>query len=345
MNYTFIKACKKEQIAYTPIWIMRQAGRYLPEYRKIREKYDFISMYKTPSVASEVTVQPVEIIGVDAAILFSDILVIPEAMGMKLIFEEKRGPFFPEPIREEKQIQNLIIPYPEDKLNYVMKAIDEIKRNLQNRVPLIGFSGSPWTLCAYMIEGQGNKDFKFAKTMLYNEPKQLHTLLEKISQSVFLYLEGQIESGADAIQIFDTWAEVLSKDDYIEFSLNYVKQIIQKLKGKNVPIIFFSKGTGHLLKELSEIDADVISLDWKIDIREAKSIIGEKVALQGNLDPVVLYSSFGSIKKEIVKILEKFGKGSGHIFNLGHGISPDVEVEKVKFLVQTVHEESKKFHL
>lgn len=321
---------------------MRQAGRYLPEYRAVRAKADFLAMCKTPELASEVTVQPVDIIGVDAAIIFSDILVIPEAMGMHLEMIESKGPQLHNPLRTRDDIAALKIPDPEKELRYVMQALEMTKRILNKRVPLIGFSGSPWTLAAYMIEGSGGKDWKYAKQLMLNEPALMKELLAKLAESVRLYLEAQLAAGADAVQIFDTWGGVLTPDQYKMFSLEFIHQIVSKLHRNKQPVIVFSKGANHSLTDIADIGADVVGLDWTVDIHEARELIGEKVALQGNLDPAALYASPDVIRQEVKTILKKFGKGSGHVFNLGHGIAPDVPVEHAKAMVAAVKEESLK---
>lgn len=343
-NDLFLRACKKQTVERTPIWIMRQAGRYLPEYREIRERADFITMCKTPELAAEVTIQPVDIIGVDAAIIFSDILVIPEAMGMNLEMIESKGPKLYEPIRNLDQINNLKVIDPYKDLKYVLDAVALTKKELNNRVPLIGFAGSPWTLMTYMVEGGGSKNFSEIKKFIYNQPKAAHLLLEKISDAVAKYLSAKIEVGVNAIQIFDTWGGLLSQSDFKEFSLQYIEKVISKIKRKEEPIIVFAKGVHHSLVDLANSGADVISLDWTMNLGEVRNKIGNKVALQGNLDPTVLYANKEKIKEEAVKVLSSFGKGSGHIFNLGHGILPDVDPENAKYLVEVIKNESKLFH-
>ena len=343
-NDLFLRACKRQPVERTPIWMMRQAGRYLPEYRAVREKSDFLTMCKTPELATEVTLQPIDLIGVDAAIIFSDILVIPEAMGMELQMHEGKGPVFPKPIRSESDANELKIVDPTVDLKYVMDAISLTKKELNGRVPLIGFSGAPWTLLTYMVEGRGSKNFAEVKKMIYNNPKLAHKLLSMISDAVTDYLNAKIEAGADALQIFDTWGGILTPNDFNEFSLQYIQKIISKLKRKEEPVIVFAKGVHYNLEGLANIGADVIGLDWTMDLGKVRSHVGDKVALQGNLDPTKLYSSEDSIRKEATKILESFGKGSGHIFNLGHGILPDVPPANAKLLVDFVKEESKKYH-
>jgi len=343
-EHLFIKACRGLTANRTPVWIMRQAGRYLPEYRAVRAKVDFLTLCKTPELAAEVTVQPVDILGVDAAILFSDILLVPEAMGMELELIESKGPVFKEPIRTAEQIEQLIRPDVMDKLSFVIKAIEHTKGLLSDRVPLIGFSGSPWTLASYMVEGKGSKDFQNIKNLIYSEPALTHKLLEKLTLVVTDYLHAKIEAGCDAIQIFDTWGGILTPDDFREFSLRYIKDVVKEIKSRNVPVIVFAKGTAHSLKEVANSGCDVVGLDWTVDIGEAKKQIGNTTALQGNLDPSVLLAPEKKIEEETIKILNRFGHGEGHIFNLGHGILPNTPVENAKFLVKTVKEQSVKYH-
>ena len=344
-NDLFLRACLKQPIPRTPVWFMRQAGRYLPEYRAIRAKADFLTLCKTPELAAEVTIQPVDIVDVDAAIIFSDILVIPEAMGMELIVEEnKGGPRFPTPLRSSADIDKLVIPDPNDKLKYVMDALSLTRKLLNNRVPLIGFSGSPWTLASYMVEGKGSKNFRYIKELIYNEPEQAHKLLGKLASSVAAYLSAQIEAGAQTVQIFDTWGGILTQEAFEEFSLRYIKQVIAETKTKGVPVIVFCKDCGHSISKIAASGCNVVGLDWTIDIGDARKTIGDKVALQGNMDPTILYAHPDRIKMEVNKILSKFGKGTGHVFNLGHGILPDVPVEHVKAFVKAVKEESVIYH-
>ncbi len=343
-NDLFLRACRKEPVERTPVWIMRQAGRYLPEYRAVRKKVDFLTLCKTPELAAEVTIQPVDIIDVDAAIIFSDILVIPEAMGMKLEIHEGKGPIFHKPIRTEDDAKNLKKIDPAKDLKYVLDAVSLTKKELNGRVPLIGFSGSPWTLLTYMVEGKGSRNFSNVKKLIYNNPSLAHSVLSKLAAAAADYLSAKIEAGADAVQIFDTWGGILSQNDFEEFSLRYIEMIISNLKRKNEPVIVFAKGVHYKLKKLSKCGADVIGLDWTMDIGRVRKKIGKRVALQGNLDPIVLYASEEKIKEEVVRILDSFGEGSGHIFNLGHGILPDVDPEKAKALVRFVKEESRRFH-
>lgn len=344
-NDLFLRACKRQPIERTPIWMMRQAGRYLPEYRAVREQADFLTMCKTPELATEVTIQPIDLIGVDAAILFSDILVIPEAMGMTLEMHAGKGPVFPKPIRSEEDAKELKSIDPTVDLKYVLDAVSLTKRELNGRVPLIGFSGSPWTLLTYMVEGRGSKNFSEVKKLIYNNPQLAHKLLSKISDTVAEYLSAKIEAGCNAVQIFDTWGGILTPDDFNEFSLQYLQSIVSNIKRANEPVIVFAKGVHYNLEGLVQTGADVIGLDWTMDLGEVRKLVGDKVALQGNLDPTKLYGNEDVIKNEAAKILQSYGKGSGHIFNLGHGILPDVPPANAKLLVDFVKEESKKFHL
>ncbi len=343
-NDIFIKACKRKPVERTPIWVMRQAGRYLPEYREIRKKYDFLTMCKTPELASEVTIQPVNLINVDAAILFSDILVIPEAMGLELKILENKGPVFLNPVRDKNDFLNLKKIDPFKDLKYVLDSITITKNILNGEVPLIGFSGSPWTLLTYMIEGGSSKNFGKVKKLIYDEPDFAHLILDFLADAVTDYLNAKIETGVDAVQIFDTWGGILSPDMFNEFSLNYIKKIISGIKIKDKPVIVFSKGAFFALENIAESGADVIGLDWTSDIGNARKRIGEKAALQGNLDPAVLYANINKIKKEASKIIDSFGYGSGHIFNLGHGIHPDTNPDNLKELVRFVKQYSVKYH-
>ncbi|MCF6268684.1 MAG: uroporphyrinogen decarboxylase [Melioribacteraceae bacterium] len=343
-NDIFLRACKKEPIDRTPIWIMRQAGRYLPEYRKVRANSDFKTMVKTPELATEVTLQPIDIIGVDAAIIFSDILVIPEALGMNYEMVESRGPSFDWTISNESDFDKLSKLDLSDKLSYVFEALKLTKHELNGRVPLIGFSGSPWTLLTYMVEGGGSKNFSKIKSLIFNNPALAHKLLSLISETVAEYLSLKIKSGVNAIQIFDTWGGLLSPDLYKEFSLKYIQDVIVSVERADEPIICYAKGIHHSLDELADSGTDVISIDWTHNIGEVRKQIGDKVAIQGNMDPTVLYGTTDVIKREAVKVLASYGKGSGHIFNLGHGILPDISPANTKALVDIVKEESKRFH-
>jgi len=343
-NNLFLRACKKENIDRTPIWIMRQAGRYLPEYRKVRTNSDFKSMVKTPELATEVTIQPVDIIGVDAAIIFSDILVIPEALGMNYEMVESIGPSFDWTITQESDINRLSNIDLSDKLSYVFEALKMTKKELNGRVPLIGFSGSPWTLLTYMVEGGGSKNFSKIKNLIFNNPVLAHKLLELISETVSEYLSLKIKCGVNAVQIFDTWGGLLSPDLYKEFSLKYIKKVIDNIEKTDEPIITYAKGIHHSLVELADSGTDVISIDWTHNIGEVRKLIGDKVAIQGNMDPTVLFANTETIKTESVKVLDSYGFGNGHIFNLGHGILPDISPANAKALVDIVKEESKHYH-
>ncbi len=343
-NDSFLRACRKEPTDYTPIWMMRQAGRYLPEYQALREKYDFETLYKTPELAVEITLQPVRRFDVDAAIIFSDILVVPEAMGLFLKFHEGKGPVFSQPVRSERDIRKLRRLNVAEDLDFVLKAIEWTVEELSGDIPLIGFSGSPWTLFAYMVEGQGSRTFRWAKSMLYEEPERAHRLLELLSDQIAAYLSAQIAAGAGAVQIFDSWGGLLSPDLYREFSLAYLKKVIRKLEKGNQPVIVFAKGVHGGIAGLAESGADCLSVDWTVHLGHARRLTGGKVALQGNLDPAVLYARPEVIRKEAENVLRAFGKGNGHVFNLGHGLLPDVDPDHVKILVDFVREASRPFH-
>lgn len=339
----------REPVDYTPVWIMRQAGRYLPEYRATREKAgSFMNLCTSPDRACEVTLQPLERFDLDAAILFSDILTIPDAMGLGLYFSEGEGPRFKKVVASEADVKKLSVPDPEVELKYVMDAVRVIRRELNGRVPLIGFSGSPWTLATYMVEGGSSKEFAKIKGMMFSRPDLMHQLLDTVAQSVTSYLNAQIAAGAQAAMIFDTWGGLLTPRDYKAFSLNYMKQIVAGLTreadGRKVPIIVFTKGGGQWLEDIAACGADAVGLDWTTDIGEARNRVGAKVALQGNMDPSVLYSNPERIGEEVQTILSGFGKGPGHVFNLGHGIHQHIDPQNVKALVDSVHELSKPFH-
>lgn len=338
-DHLFIKACFGQPVERTPVWMMRQAGRYLPEYRQIRQKFDFTGMYKTPDVATEVTLQPVDILGVDAAILFSDILVVPEAMGMELHFIEEKGPVFSEPLRSEKQIRQLASIHVEDELQYVMKAIRNIRQELGNRVPLIGFSGAPWTLATYMIEGSGSRNYKYIKSLRFGNPTLLHELLEKVTVTVVDYCKAQIKNGVQAVQLFDSWAGMLDEEGFYEFALPYVQRIIKEIRTPGIPVIYFAKGAMAWLDKLSLSGADVLGLDWTIDPVRAVELIKSKTALQGNLDPTALYASPADIRGHVKKMLEGFKNAAGHVANLGHGILPDIPVDHARAFIDAVKEE------
>ncbi len=334
-NDLILRAVRGEKTERTPVWLMRQAGRVLPEYRKTRAKAkDFISFVKNPELAAEVSIQPVDILGVDAAIIFSDILVIPEAMGLPYKMIEEKGPYFEKTIRTEKDLAQLHVASGEE-LSYVTDAIRLVKKELNGKVPLIGFSGAPWTLFAYMTEGSGSKTFSKAKKMLYTNPTLSHSLLQKITDSTINYLRSQISAGADLIQIFDSWAGILSPEMYNEFSLKYISKICNAITG--VPKIVFAKDAFFARKEMGDLSCEGISLDWTMNISESRKLIGETKTLQGNADPCLLYADFATIKRETEKMLRAFGP-QRHIANLGHGLYPDTETEKVKFFVDTIKE-------
>ena len=348
-NDRFLRALLNEPVDATPVWMMRQAGRYLPEYRETRAKAgDFLSLCKNKELACEVTIQPLERYDLDAAILFSDILTIPDAMGLGLYFEVGEGPRFKKIIRTEKDVADLPVPDAATDLDYVMNAVKEIRRELNGRVPLIGFSGSPWTLATYMVEGGSSKDFRHVKQMMYATPEVMHGLLDKLAQSVTTYLNEQIRSGAQAVQIFDTWGGALSGPCYQEFSLKYMKQIVDGLirerDGRKVPVILFTKNGGQWLEMMADTGADALGLDWTTDIGNARARVGDKVALQGNMDPSVLYAPASRIEQEVEFILGQYGNGSGHVFNLGHGIHQFVDPKQPKAFVDAVHELSAKYH-
>lgn len=328
---------------------MRQAGRYLPEYRATRAKAgDFLTLCKTPELACEVTLQPLDRFDLDAAILFSDILTIPDAMGLGLTVNEGIGPRFSRPVRTAEDIGRLGVPDPETDLRYVMDAIRLIRREIDDRVPLIGFAGSPWTLATYMVEGQGSKNFNLIKTMIFDRADEARQLFSVITKSVSTYLHAQAAAGAEALMLFDTWGGVLSPHSYREWSLDYMRQIVlyldQALGDACPPIVLFTKGGGQWLEEIAATGCDGVGLDWTVDIGQARARVGDKVALQGNMDPAILYSSNARIQVEARKIIEDFGPHSGHIFNLGHGIQPEVDPDKVATLVECVHDCSQRFH-
>jgi uroporphyrinogen decarboxylase len=348
-NDTFLRALLKQPVEYTPIWMMRQAGRYLPEYRKVRgEAGSFMAVCTNPELACEVTLQPLRRFDFDAAILFSDILTIPDAMGLGLHFTEGEGPKFERPLRTAADIEKLAVIDPEIELRYVTDAVRLIRKNLDGSVPLIGFSGSPWTLATYMVEGGSSKNFAKVKALMYNDPALMHKLLDTLAQSVAAYLNAQIAAGAQAVMLFDTWGGMLSSEDYNEFSLRYAKQVRDLLtlenEGRRVPNILFTKGGGLWLEEMATTGYDALGLDWQTDIQHARTRVGDKVALQGNLDPLALYANPDVITEKVKTILQKYGNGSGHVFNLGHGILPDINPEHVKAMVDSVHTYSGEYH-
>lgn len=342
-NDRFLRALARQPVDKTPVWMMRQAGRYLPEYRQVRgQAGDFMSLCKNTELACEVTLQPLERFELDAAILFSDILTIPDAMGLGLYFAEGEGPKFHKPLRSEADIDQLEVINTAVDLTYVTDAVSMIRQELNGRVPLIGFSGSPWTLATYMIEGQSSRDFTRAKTMLYTQPELLHQLLEKLALSVIDYLNAQILAGAQVVQIFDTWGGALSHSAYLEFSLTYMAKIVDGLikqaDGRDVPVILFTKGGGLWLEAMADTGCDCLGLDWTVDIGAAHHRVGDKVALQGNMDPAILRAKPEVIRGEVKRILESFGQNDGHVFNLGHGITPDINPDNAKIFIDAVHE-------
>ncbi len=348
-NDIFLRALLKQTIDRTPVWMMRQAGRYLPEYRQVREQAgSFLDLCTNPELACEVTLQPLRRFKFDAAILFSDILTIPDAMGLGLYFTEGEGPKFKSPLKTAADINKLAIPDPHSELKYVIDAVSLIRKSLEGSVPLIGFSGSPWTLATYMVEGGSSKSFQKVKGLMFDQPKLMHALLDKLAQSVALYLNAQIAAGAQAVMVFDTWGGMLSTEDYHEFSLFYAKQVKSLLtdgpNGEKIPSIFFTKGGGLWLEAMADSGYDALGLDWQTDLHNARTRVGDKVALQGNMDPVTLYASPEVITEKVKVVLEKYGKGSGHVFNLGHGILPDINPEHVKAMVDAVHTFSPGYH-
>lgn len=337
-----IRACFGEKTERAPVWIMRQAGRYLPEYREVRSKTTFLNLCKTPELAAEVTLQPVDIIGVDAAIIFSDILIVPEAMGQALTIEEKQGPRLFPTIQNSADVKKLKKPKPEKAYAFLGKALKLVRKQLSSSIPLIGFAGSPFTLMAYMVEGQGSKDFEKVRKLLAENPKLAHQLLEKLADAVTDLLNYEIECGAQVIQIFDSWGGILNEKEFLKFSLAYVKKVISNLNRKKIPVIFFAKGTGAYLQKIKHCGADVMSLDWTVDLKKARKILGKKIAIQGNMDPMTLFSSPLMIRDAVQKILSQVNPRQGYIFNLGHGILPNTSPEHAQYLVRCVKELSQK---
>ena len=348
-NDTFLRALMRQPVDYTPVWMMRQAGRYLPEYRATRTRAgSFMDLCRNPDLACEVTLQPLERFALDAAILFSDILTIPDAMGLGLYFTEGEGPRFERPVRNAADVKRLAVPDMEDELGYVMDAVSVIRRELDGRVPLIGFAGSPWTLATYMVEGGSTKNFARIKAMLFDRPDLMHALLSKVSDSVCAYLNAQVARGAQALMIFDTWGGALSPGDFREFSLDYMTRIVAGLtrvaEGRRVPVILFTKGGGPWLDAMADSGCDALGVDWTTDLADARRLVAGRVALQGNLDPCVLYAAPGRIRAEVERVLASYGEGSGHVFNLGHGIHPEVPPEHAAVMVDAVHELSPLYH-
>ena len=348
-NDRFLRALAGEPVDRTPVWMMRQAGRYLPEYKATRAQAgSFMDLCKNPELACEVTIQPLERFPLDAAILFSDILTVPDAMGLGLYFAEGEGPNFERPVRTAADIEKLFVPDPEGELQYVMNAVRTIRKELDGRVPLIGFAGSPWTLATYMVEGKSSKEYATTKGMLYSDPASLHKILDVTARSVTAYLNAQIAAGAQAVMVFDSWGGALSHEAYQEFSLRYMQQIVDGLtrehEGKKVPVILFTKGGGLWLESMAETGCDALGLDWTVDIGDARKRVGDRVALQGNIDPAVLYGTPERIRQEVATILQRYGQGSGHVFNLGHGIHQYVDPENAGVFVDAVHELSEPYH-
>jgi len=348
-NDRFLRALMREPVDCTPVWIMRQAGRYLPEYRATREKAgSFLNLCTNPELACEVTLQPLQRFDLDAAILFSDILTVPDAMGLGLYFAEGEGPRFKNPVRSATDVEKLGVPDPESELRYVMDAVRVIRGELDGRVPLIGFAGSPWTLATYMVEGSGSKEFAHVKAMMFDTPVLMHKLLDVVARSVTSYLNAQIAAGAQAVMVFDTWGGVLTPADYREFSLRYMQQIVAGLvrehDGRRVPVILFTKNGGQWLSTIADSGCDAVGVDWTTDLSDARKQVGDKVALQGNLDPNVLYASPETIRAKVQQVLESYGPGNGHVFNLGHGIHQTINPDHVSVLVDAVHELSTPFH-
>ena len=343
-NDLLLRVLRGEPVPRTPVWMMRQAGRYLPEYRATREAAgQFMTLCRTPELACEVTLQPLERFPLDAAILFSDILTIPDAMGLGLSFVPGEGPAFARPVRTLADVQALPIPDMHDDLGYVMNAVRLIRRELDGRVPLIGFAGSPWTLATYMIEGQASRDFALAKAMLYQEPRTLHLLLDKLASAVTAYLLAQIEAGAQAVMLFDSWGGSLAWQAYRENSLAYMQRIISGIGGK-APVILFTKGGGNWLEMMKDSGAAAVGLDWTTSLAQARRILGENIALQGNLDPAILRADPQTIENEVRRVLADYGHGHRHIFNLGHGITPDIPPEHAAAMIEAVHKHSPQYH-
>lgn len=348
-NDRLLRALMRQPVDATPVWMMRQAGRYLPEYRETRAKAgSFMDLCRNPELACEVTLQPLDRYPLDAAILFSDILTVPDAMGLGLYFEEGEGPRFERPVQDAAAVKALGLPDMETDLGYVMDAVRTIRRELDGRVPLIGFSGSPWTLATYMVEGGSSKNFSKVKGMMFDRPDLMHELLAITATAVTHYLNAQIAAGAQAVMIFDTWGGTLTPRDYNDFSLSYMEQIIKGLnresEGRRVPVIMFTKGGGEWLEMMAATGCDALGLDWTTNIADARARVGDRVALQGNMDPCILYASPDRIRQEVATVLEGFGKGSGHVFNLGHGIHPGIDPVNAGAFINSVHELSKPYH-
>jgi uroporphyrinogen decarboxylase len=348
-NDTLIRALLRQPTAYTPVWLMRQAGRYLPEYNATRARAgSFLALAKNPDLATEVTLQPLARFPLDAAIVFSDILTIPDAMGLGLYFAEGEGPRFERPLRGEREIHALTVPDPGGPLRYVLDTVAQVRKALAGAVPVIGFSGSPFTLACYMVEGSGSRDFSAVKAMRRDRPELLHHILEMNCRAVIAYLDGQIEAGAQAVMVFDTWGGMLSAADYREFSLAYMQRIVQGIRreheAQRVPVILFTKGGGAWLEAIAASGCDAISVDWTVDIGAARARVGHRVALQGNLDPEILLCGPREVRDGVAAVLSRFGAGNGHVFNLGHGILQRTPPESVAALVDAVHQASRAYH-
>lgn len=347
-NTRLLKALNGEAVDRTPVWIMRQAGRYLPEYLETRKQAgDFLTLASTPELACEVTLQPLRRFELDAAILFSDILTVPDAMGLGLYFEAGEGPRFKYPTRTPSDIEKLGTPDPETELRYVMDAVRLIRRELDNSVPLIGFSGSPWTVSTYMVEGGGSKEYQHIKKLMYGDPDALHALLSKVTSTTIAYLQAQADAGAQSIMVFDTWGGVLSPSTYTSFSLNYMQQIVDALHHSHptIPITLFTKNAGNRLAAIAQSGCQGVGVDWTTDLKEARSLTQDKVTLQGNLDPGVLYGSQEGIAREVKNVLESYGQGHRHIFNLGHGIHQYIDPDNVQHMLETLHKLSPAYHI
>lgn len=348
-NDLLLRALLRQPVERTPVWMMRQAGRYLPEYRATRARAgDFLKLCMTPELACEVTLQPLARFPLDAAILFSDILTIPHALGLGLQFETGEGPRIERPVRSRGDVVRLGVPDPNVELRYVMDAVRLIRRELDGQVPLIGFAGSPWTVGTYIVEGGSSRNFSRIKAMMYEDPATLHALLALLTDSTRLYLNAQIEAGAQAVMIFDTWGGVLSPQRYLDFSLHYMRDIIAGLRreheGRQIPVILFTKGGGAWLKTMAQSGCDALGVDWTTDLADARRAVDDRVALQGNLDPNCLYASPARIREEVAAVLASYGRGHGHVFNLGHGIHPEIPPEHAAAMVQAVHELSPAYH-
>lgn len=348
-NDLLLRALLRERVDRTPVWMMRQAGRYLPEYRATRARAgSFLKLCMTPELACEVTLQPLDRYPLDAAILFSDILTIPHALGLGLQFETGEGPKIERPVRSAVDVARLAVPDPSTQLRYVLDAVSLIRRELAGRVPLIGFAGSPWTVGTYIVEGGSTREFARIKGMMFEDPATLHKLLELLAESTLLYLNAQIEAGAQAVMIFDTWGGVLAPARYREFSLQYMARIVDGLtrecEGRRVPVILFTKGGGAWLNEMAQTGCDALGVDWTTDLADARRAVGDRVALQGNLDPSALYASPARIREEVARVLASYGQGHGHVFNLGHGIHPQVPPEHAGAMIAAVHELSPVYH-